>query len=175
MGTRTGSEPTTMNRTTLELRGDREIVITRTFNGPPHIVFDAWTKPELVSRWWAPKSRGVSVASCTVDARAGGGYRYVLRLANGNQLAFSGVYTEVTRPSRLVYTERFEPTADGVQPGDPENIITVTFEDRGGKTHLVSSTMCPTKELRDMIMETGMEHGMRESMDQLDELVASLG
>jgi uncharacterized protein YndB with AHSA1/START domain len=83
-----------MNETSLELKGDREIVIARTFDGPARIVFDAWTRPELVSRWWAPKSRGVEIVSCDADARAGGCYRYVLRHGRG-EFAFSGEYTEV--------------------------------------------------------------------------------
>jgi uncharacterized protein YndB with AHSA1/START domain len=169
------SEPAPKNHTTMELKGDREIVITRTFNGPARIVFDAWTRPELVRRWWAPKSHRVSVVGCDVDLRVGGTYRYVLRLEAGNQFAFSGKYTEITPHSRLVYTENFEPTASGVKPGDAELTNTVTFEERDGKTHLVSTSLCPSKELRDTILATGMEQGMRETWDQLDELVASLG
>jgi uncharacterized protein YndB with AHSA1/START domain len=162
------------NQTTLELQGDREIVITRTFNGPPRIVFDAWTKPEHVMRWWAPKGLGTAMISVDADVRAGGHYRYVFRHRTGATLGFSGKYVEVTPPSRLVYTQLFEPTAGGAQPGDPEVVITVTFEERNGKTHLVSSSLCPTREIRDAIIATGMEKGMRETMDQLDELVAEL-
>lgn len=162
-----------MNQTTLELQGDREIVITRTFNGPARIVFDAWTQPELVRRWWAPKSRA-SIVSCEASVHAGGTYRYVLR-HKGGDFAFSGRYLEVTAPSRLVYTEVFEPTADGASPGDDEVIVTVTFDEREGKTHLVSRSLCPSTAVRDAILESGMEHGMRETMDALDELVAALG
>jgi uncharacterized protein YndB with AHSA1/START domain len=163
-----------MSQTTMELRGDREIVIARTFNGPARIVFDAWTKPELVKRWWAPKSHHVSVVGCDAAVRVGGGYRYVLRLDTGNEFAFSGRYTEVTPHSRLVYTQVFEPTASGANEGDEEVIITVTFDEHHGKTHLVSRSLCPSKEVRDAIIASGMEHGMRETMDQLDALVASL-
>jgi uncharacterized protein YndB with AHSA1/START domain len=169
-----GDEAAAMDQTSMELRGDREIVIERTFNGPARIVFDAWTRPELVRRWWAPKTRRVSVVDCEADVRAGGYYRYVLRLASGNQFAFSGKYTEVTSPTRLVYTQIFEPTAAGAQPGDPEVIITVTFDERDGKTHMVSRSLCPSKDVRDAIIASGMEGGMRETMDLLDELVASL-
>jgi uncharacterized protein YndB with AHSA1/START domain len=168
------SETAPKNETTLELRGDREIVITRDFNGPARIVFEAWTKPELVRRWWAPAGRGVAVASCEADVRAGGGYRYVLRLNNGNHFAFSGTYSEVAPYSRLVYTEIFEPTAGGASPGEPGVIVTVTFDERGGKTHLISHSLCPSPQVRDAIIASGMEQGMRETMDQLDELVASL-
>jgi uncharacterized protein YndB with AHSA1/START domain len=168
------SDARSMNRTSMELEGDREIVIARTFNGPARIVFDAWTRPELVRRWWAPKSRRVSMASCQADVRVGGSYRYVLRLDAGNEFAFSGKYREVTPPSRLVYTEIFEPTAAGVDPADEGVLVTVTFEEREGKTHMVSRSLCPSKEVRDSIIASGMEHGMRETMDALDELVASL-
>ena len=163
------SEVAPMNRTSMELVDDREIVIARTFNGPARIVFDAWTKPELVKRWWAPKSRGVSVVGCDADVRVGGNYRYVLRPAKGDEIAFSGKYTEVTPHSRLVYTQIFEPMADA-----GELIITVTFDEHDGKTRLVSREMYPSKEVRDIVLATDMEHGMRETMDQLDELVASL-
>jgi uncharacterized protein YndB with AHSA1/START domain len=163
-----------MNQTTLDLKGDREFVITRAFNGPARIVFDAFTKPELVTRWWAPKSLGVSMVSCDADVHAGGAYRYVFQVREVGRMAFSGTYTEVTRPSRLVYTQVFEPTASGVQPSDQPITVTVTFDERGGKTHVVSHTSCPTREIRDGIIASGMERGMRETMDQLEELVASL-
>ena len=167
-----GSEAVAMNQTTKELRSDREIVITRTFNGPPRIVFDAWTRPELVKRWWAPGSRGV--AECEADVRPGGRYRYVIRLDGGHVFAFSGKYIEVVPPSRLVYTEVFEPTASGANPDDAGLIVTVTFDEHEGKTDMVSHSLCPSKEVRDQILASGMEQGMRQTMDQLDELVASL-
>jgi len=163
-----------MNQTTMELKGDREIVIARTFNAPARIVFDAWTKPELVKRWWAPASHGVSIVGCDAAVRVGGHYRYVLRLDTGSEMAFSGTYTEVTPPSRLVYTQIFEPTASGAKPEDVPITITVTFDEQDGKTHLLSHTLCPTPPVRDAIIASGMESGMRETMDQLDELVASL-
>jgi len=153
----------------MELTGDREIVIERTFNGPARIVFDAWTRPELVKRWWAPRSRGVSLIACDADVHVGGAYRYVLRTDRGDEFAFSGVYREITPHSRLVYTQIFEPMADA-----GEMIITMTLEERGNQTHLVSREVYPSKEARDAALGSGMEHGMRESMDQLDELVASL-
>jgi uncharacterized protein YndB with AHSA1/START domain len=174
MVARSESEAAQMNQTSLELRGDREIVIERTFNAPPRIVFDAWTRPELVRRWWAPKSRHVSLVGCDADIRVGGSYRYVAKLDSGNQFAFSGVYQEVTPYSRLVYTENFEPTASGATGDDAALVVTVTFEERDGRTHVVSHSLCPSKEVRDAIIATGMEHGMRESMDQLDELAATL-
>ena len=162
-----------MNQTTMELKGDREIVIERTFNGPAHIVFDAWTRPELVARWWAPTQRGVSVVRCDADVRVGGRYRYHLRHAHG-EFAFSGEYVDVTPPARVVYTEIFEPTASGAQPGDVAVTVTVTFTERGGQTHVVSHSQCPTPHVRDAIIASGMESGMRETMDQLEMLVESL-
>ncbi|HTE56701.1 MAG TPA: SRPBCC family protein [Kofleriaceae bacterium] len=157
------------NRTSMELDDDRAIVISRTFNGPARIVFDAWSKPELVKRWWAPRSIGVSMVSVDADVRVGGAYRYVLKPAGGDEFAFSGKYTEVTPHSRLAYTMVYEPQASA-----GEVIVTVTFEERDGKTHLVSHELYPSKEVRDIVIETGMEKGMLITMDQLDELVASL-
>jgi uncharacterized protein YndB with AHSA1/START domain len=173
-GTGRGSEAAAMNQTTMELQGDREIVITRTFNAPPRIVFDAYTKPELVARWWAPASHGASLVKIDAVVRTGGHYRYVMRARGGPEMAFSGTYTEVTPSSRLVFTQFFEPTAAGVQPEDIPITVTVTFTEHDGKTHLVSHTMCPTPELRDTIIASGMESGMRTAMDQLEELVGSL-
>lgn len=161
-----------MTRTTLRLEGDHEIVIARTFNGPARLLFDAWTRPEQVARWWAPASLGVSVVGCEADIRVGGGYRYVLE-HDGHRFAFSGRYTEVTPPSRLVYTQVFEPAAAGPGPDAQAVVVTVTFEEREGRTHLVSRTVCPSRAARDAIIASGMEQGMRETMDQLDALVAS--
>lgn len=169
MTTANANEAAEMNQTSMELQGDREIVVSRMFNGPPNIVFDAYTKPELVRRWWAPKSLGVSMISCDADVRVGGKYRYVIGHRTGEPLAFSGAYVEVTPHSRLVYTQVFEPMA-----GAGEAVVTVTFEERDGKTQLVSTESYPSKEVRDAVIESGMEKGMRETMDQLDELVESL-
>ena len=163
-----------MNQTSLTLDGDRGMRIERVFNAPPRIVYEAITKPELVRRWWAPKSLGVTVVSCEADVRVGGKYRYVFSARGGPHMAFSGTYSEVKANSRLVNTEFFEPTAGGVQPGDQPAIVTVTLEDLGGKTRLVSHSLYASKEVRDMVLATGMETGMRESYDQLDELVESL-
>jgi len=169
MDTRRSSEPAVRNLTTMQLEGEREIVITRTFNAPPRMVFEAWTQPELVKRWWAPKSMGVTVVGCEADVREGGTYRYVLKPEGGDAFAFSGRYTEVSPHSRLVYSQVFEPMA-----GAGEAVIRVTFEDRDGKTHLVSRELYPSKEARDGALASGMEQGMRETYDLLDALVSSL-
>ncbi|WP_224246102.1 SRPBCC family protein [Hyalangium gracile] len=156
------------NLTTMELKAEREIIISRTFNGPARIVFDAWTRPELVKRWWAPKSHCVEVVGCEADVRVGGKYRYTLRRDTGDQFSFYGEYSELTPHSRLVYTQIFEPFPDSPV------VVTVTLTERNGKTHLVSHELYPSKEAREGALASGMEHGMRETMDQLDELVASL-
>ncbi|UJR78448.1 SRPBCC family protein [Sandaracinus amylolyticus] len=157
-----------MSETSMELRGDREIIIARTFRAPPRIVFEAYTKPEHVKRWWAPKSLGCEVTSCEADVRVGGRYRFVTR-AGGQDFAFSGTYTEVTSPTRLVYTQVFEPMADAGHA-----VVTVTFEDHEGTTRFVSHELYPSAEAREAALASGMEHGMRETMRQLDELVVSL-
>jgi uncharacterized protein YndB with AHSA1/START domain len=169
-----GSDAVMKNETSLALEGDLDIVIARTFNGPARIVFEAWTRPDLVARWWAPRSLGVAIVSCDADVRAGGYYRYVIRHRTGQPMAFSGAYREVTPPSRLVYTQVFEPTAGGAGPDDAGILITVTFRERDGTTDVVSRTECPTKDVRDAIIASGMETGMRMTMDQLEELVAEL-
>jgi uncharacterized protein YndB with AHSA1/START domain len=170
-----GSEAAVKNQTSMELEGDRTIVIARTFNGPARIVFDAWTRADLVKRWWAPGTRA-SIVSVEADVKVGGAYRYLLQPVNGQRFAFSGKYREVARPTRLVYTVFFEPTGEGtVVPESEAAVNTVTFEERDGKTHLVSREVYPSQEVRDMVLASGMEDGMRETMDQLDALVESLG
>src|SRR5262249_17355267 len=140
----------------------------RTFDAPARLVFDAWTRPELVRRWWAPRSHGVEVADCQADVRAGGTYRYVLR-QGGQELGFSGTYSEVTPCSRLVYTHVFEPMAPMGAA-----VITVTFGEQGGKTRLLAREVYPSAEVRATVIATGMEHGMRETMEQLSALLHEL-
>ena len=127
MDARRESEPTPMkNGTTVERKSERELVTTRTFNGPARIVFEAWTKPELFKRWWAPKSMGMSLLSCEMDVRVGGKYRLEFE---PDAMAFFGTYLEVTPPSRLVWTNE--------EGGEGGPVTTVTFEEKGGKTLLV--------------------------------------
>jgi uncharacterized protein YndB with AHSA1/START domain len=158
-----------MNRTTVERTSDRELVVTRTFNGRARIVFDAMTKPELVKRWWAPKSHGVTLFECEADVRVGGSWRYVFGKDPAKSMAFSGVYTELVPHSRIVSTQIFEPMRSA-----GESIVTITLEERDGKTHMVERLLFPSKEALDGAIQSGMEPGMRESLDQLDELVASV-
>jgi uncharacterized protein YndB with AHSA1/START domain len=157
------------NRTTVERRSDRELVVTRTFNAPARIVFDAWTRPDLLERWWAPRSLGVTLFSCEADVRVGGAYRYVFGHDASHAMAFSGVYKEVDRPSRLVATQIFEQMRSA-----GEAIVTATFDERDGKTTLVLHQLYPSKESLDGAVASGMERGMRDTFEQLEELVATL-
>ena len=143
-----------------------EIVITRIFNAPAPLVFDAWTQPDLVRRWWAPASRGVAMLTCEADVRPGGTYRYVLGRPQEEPFAFSGRYLEVERPNRLVYTQSFEPL-----PG--EAMVTVVLEQKDGATTLVSTEKYPSKEALDGALSNGMEEGMRDTLLQLDDLLAA--
>lgn len=158
----------TPNQTTMQVDSERTIVITRSFDARAATVFEAWTSAALVKRWWAPKSHGVSVVSCEADVRVGGKYHYVLRHPGGD-IAFSGEYREVTPPTRLVYTQVFEPMADAGAV-----VVTLTLEEHGGKTRMVATEVYPSREAREAALSSGMEHGMRETLEQLDELVASL-
>lgn len=151
--------------TSIELRGEREVLVARTFHAPPRHVFDAWTQPELVRKWWAPKGMGAEVVECQADLRVGGKYRYVLR-GPGGEMAFSGRYTEISPPSRLVYTHVFEPMAAA-----GELVVTVTFTEEGGRTRLVAHEVYPAPHVRAAALAAGAEHGRRDTMDQLEALV----
>ena len=159
------SEPTPMkNRTTVERTSEREVVVTRLFDGPARLVFEAWTKPELFKRWWVPKSLGLSLLSCELDARTGGRYRLVFGHEGSKPMEFHGKYIEVTPHSRLVWTN--EESENGA-------VTTVTFEDKGGKTLLVLHELYPSKEAFEA--EHGMEDAMGETFEQLDDLLVTLG
>ena len=159
------SELTPMkNSMTVERKSEREVVVTRTFNAPARLVFEAWTKPELFKRWWVPKSMGMSLLSCDMDVRVGGKYR--LEFAHGDSnSAFFGTYKEVTPHSRLVWTN---------EESDEGPVTTVTFEEKGGKTLLVMSELYPSKEALDAA-GTGAADAMVETFAQLDELLVTLG
>src|ERR1700754_5139405 len=150
-------------RTTVERKSERELVTTRTVNGPARLVFEAWTKPELFKRWWAPKSMGMSLRSCEMDVRAGGKYRLEFE---PDAMAFFGTYLEVIPHSRLVWTNE--------EGGEGGPITTVTFEEKGGKTLLVMHELYPSKEALDAA-GTGAADAMVETFAQLDELLANLG
>ena len=150
------------NDTTVERASERELVVRRTFNAPPRIVFEAWTRPELFKQWWVPKSMDMFLRSCEMDVRVGGTYRLVF----GNDMAFYGRYIEVTPPSRLVWTND--------EGGDGGPVTTVTFEEKGGKTLLVLHDLYPSKEALDAA-GTGAADVMSETFEQLDELLVALG
>ena len=152
------------NATTVERKTEREMVVTRTFDGPARLVFEAWTKPELLKLWWAPKSMGVSLLSCELDVRVGGTYRFVFGHGASETMAFYGKYLEVTPHSRLVWTNE---ESDG-----DHAITTVTFEEMGDKTLLVLRELHPSKEALDGAIASGV--GMRETFEQLDELLVTL-
>ena len=157
------------NETIVERPTDRELVVTRTFDAPAHIVFDAWTKPELLKRWWAPKSFGVSLFECEQDVRVGGAYRFAFGRDQKNPEVFSGRYVEVEPPSRLVLTQLYERMPD---VGDV--VVTATFEENQGRTRLTLHQLFPSLEALEGALASGMERGMRVTLDQLDELVASM-
>src|ERR1700750_1589266 len=166
MHARRESEPTPMkNRTTVERKSERELVVTRTFNGPARLVFEAWTKPELLKRWWAPKSTGMSLLSCEADVRVGGSYRFEFGHEASKPMAFFGRDIEVTPHSRLVWTN--DETDEGA-------VTTVTFEEKDGKTLLVMHELYPSKEALDVAI-AGMEGGMPETFAQLAERLVTLG
>ena len=161
MDARRESEPTPMkNRTTVERTSERELVVTRTFNGPARLVFEAWTKPELFRQWWVPRSFPVTIESYEADVRVGGTYRLVFA-AQGTSMAFFGRYLEVTPHSRLVWTND--------EGGDGGAITAVTFTEEGGRTTVAVSNVFPTKEALDA--EIGSTEGLPETLEQLDQFL----
>ena len=159
---RSGINPTTAERTS-----EREFVVTRTFKAPARILFEAWTRPELLMRWWAPKAYGIAFVSCEIDARTGGGYRFVFsHPASAEPMAFFGRYIEVTPPSRLVWTNE--------EAGEDGQVTTVTFEEVGDGTRLVMHDLYPSKEALDAAIESGSTGGFCETLEQLDEMLATL-
>jgi uncharacterized protein YndB with AHSA1/START domain len=155
------------SRTTVERTSDRELVATRIFNGPARIVFEAWTKPELIMRWWTPESFGISFLSCETDVRTGGSYRFVFGHAASEQpMAFFGRYVEVTPPSRLVWTN---------EEGEDGAVTTVTFEEKDGKTLVVVHDLYPSKEALDGAIASGSTGAWPEQFEALDKLLDALG
>jgi uncharacterized protein YndB with AHSA1/START domain len=169
MDARKEGEPTPMkNRTTVERKSERELVVTRTFNAPARIVFETWIQPDLLKRWWAPKSFGISFISCEVDVRAGGTYRFVFgHPASEQPMEFFGRYIEVTPHSRLVWTND--------EGGEGGAVTTVTFEQRGAETLVVMHDLYPSKEALDGAIASGSTNGFSEAFEQLDELLVTPG
>ena len=155
--------PAAMNRTNVERKSESELIVTRTFNAPAHIVFEAWSKAELFQRWWIPKAMSPSLLSCDMDVRTGGGYRLVFRFPGSDQpMAFFGTYKEVVPNKRIVWTN---------EESDQGAVTTVTFEERAGKTLVTFHELYPTKAACDEAL-TGSAEGLPEQFAQLDELLA---
>ena len=153
-----------MNRTTVERKSERELVVTRTFNAPLRIVYEAWTKPDLLKRWWAPKSFGMSLVSCEADVRVGGKYRFEIAHGASEPMVFHGRYLEVLPNARIVWTN---------DEGEDGSVTTVTFEESNGKTVVVMHDLYPSKEALDTVV-AGMEAGMAETFEQLETLLVGL-
>jgi uncharacterized protein YndB with AHSA1/START domain len=159
---------TAPDSTTGARTSDRELVVTRSFNGPARLVFKAWTTPELLLRWWAPKSLGIIFISCEADVRKGGTYRFVFGHPTSEQpMAFFGRYIEVIPNARLVWTND--------EGGEGGAVTTVTFEERGAETLVVVRDLYPSKDALDEAIASGSTSGFDESFAQLDELLVSLG
>ena len=152
-------------RTTVQKKSEREVVVTRTFDAPARLVFEAWSKPELFEKWWVPSSMGMTLRSCEMDVRTGGKYRLVFGDDPANSTAFFGKYLEVVANKRIVWTNE--------EGGGEGSVTTVTFEEREGKTLLVMSELYPTKEALDAA-GTGAQEVLNETFGQLDTLLAEL-
>lgn len=145
---------------------ETDICLTRLFDAPRALVFEAMTKPEHIARWWGQLGNGYSVPVCEVDLRVGGKWRTVGRHPKG-EVAFHGEYREITPPARLVYTELMEPYPDG-------SLVTTTFTEEGGKTRLTVIASYPSRAVRDMVLSSGMERGAALSYDRLEDVAREL-
>lgn len=151
--------------TTVRKTSDREVVVTRTFDAPARLVFEAWSKAELFERWWVPRSMGMTLRSCEMDVRTGGTYRLEFGEDPANTFAFFGTYLEVVPNEKIVWTNE--------EGGDDGSVTTVTLEERDGRTHLVMSELYPSKEALDEA-GTGAQDALHETFGQLDEVLAAL-
>lgn len=147
---------------------DREICLTRLFDAPRELVFEAMNTAEHIRCWWGCLNEGYSVPVCEVDLRPGGSWRFVNRTPDGTLAAFHGVYREVTPPERVVYTEIFEDYPD------TESVVTTVLTEENGRTRLTVTALYPSAEVADMVLKTGMEHGAALSYDRLEDLVSQL-
>ena len=146
---------------------DREIVLTRLFDAPRRLLFEAMTKPEHVKRWWGILDQGYSVPVCEIDLRPGGKWRFVGRGPQGD-VCFYGVYREIAPPDRLVCTEIYEPFPEA------ESVVTSVFTEEGGQTRLTATCVYPSREVRDMVVQSGMEKGAAISYDRLEDVAKGL-
>ncbi|MGC4065098.1 MAG: SRPBCC family protein [Polyangiaceae bacterium] len=165
MDARSETESTQAKNDTTTRKSERELVVTRTINGPARLVFEAWTKAELFKQWWVPKSASITLLSCDLDVRVGGKYRLVFAFQDAS-MEFFGRYLEVTPPARLSWTN---------EEGDEDGAVTtVTFEEKGGKTLVTVHDLYPTKEALDEAVASGSTSCMPETLDQLNEIVVNL-
>jgi len=148
----------------VDLPSDREVALTRVFKAPRHLVYEAFSKPEILKRWFGP--RGWSLITCDVDARVGGRFRFVLRAPDGHEIGMRGAYRELSPPARSVHTESFDDF-----PGESQ--VTSVFTEQDGYTTLVATILYPSREIRDAVIKSGMEHGAAESYDKLEQILAS--
>ena len=162
------SQVTSSGSAKVTLPADEEILVTREFDAPKHLVYKAYTTPELVSRWWAGR-RG-EVETCEIDLRVGGRWRYAMRATGGFGVAFHGQFSEIVPDQRIVTTEVYEGAPPGLE--DPINIV--TFSERDGRTTLSILMQVESREVRDMILESGMETGLQEGMDIFEELLREM-
>jgi uncharacterized protein YndB with AHSA1/START domain len=163
---------TSSGTATVTLPTDEQILITREFAAPKHLVYKAWTTPELVRRWWHANRGEMTVAE--IDLRVGGKWRYVMVTEDGFEVAFHGEYREIVPNERIVSTEVYEgaPQAEGVEEG---TLNTLTLAEMDGRTTMTVLVLAPSKEIRDAIIESGMEAGMQDAMDNLEQVAVSLG
>jgi len=157
---------TLIAKLTIETPSDREIVMTRIFDAPRQMLFDAFTKPELVPEWLTGRPDH-TMPICEIDLRVGGAYRYVWRGPDGQEMSSQGVFREVAPPERVVASERFEPSWY-----EGENVNTTTFLEKDGKTTVTLAIRCGSKEVRDVMLKSGMERGVAYSYDQLEKILA---
>jgi uncharacterized protein YndB with AHSA1/START domain len=163
---------TSSGTATVTLPTDEQILITREFDAPRHLVYKAWTTPELVRRWW-PGLRG-EMTSAEIDLRVGGQWRYVMVASGGFEVAFHGEFREIVPNERIVNTEVYELPDAPPLPAEDEPLNIVTFTEAHGRTTLTLLVQCTSKELRDTIIDSGMEVGMQEGMDLLEQVAVSL-
>jgi len=157
---------------TVTLPTDEQIIITREFDAPKELVFKAWTTPELVRRWWHANRGEMTV--CEIDLRPGGTWRYVMVADDGMEVGFHGIYREVVPSDRLVSTEIYEGLPEGVSEDDAATLNTATFEAQDGRTLVTLLVQCQNKFSRDAIIESGMENGLQDALDLLEQAAQSL-
>ena len=163
---------TSSGTATVTLPTDEQILITREFDAPRHLVFEAWTTPELVKRWWHAKRGDMTVAE--IDLRVGGTWRYAMVTEDGFEVAFHGEYREIVPNERIVSTETYEGVPEGVSEEDATTVNTATFTEADGRTTVTILVQAPSKASRDAIVESGMEAGLQDALDLLEEVAVSL-